>query len=468
MAMKPSKFNIMAQSKDEPGKVLLYNTFRDHRILFDDPKLDPRQLFRKLKAKTPLSAKEAQVVPELKEMGILLDDEVDELRLFENWYHNKIQERTDIMQVTILPAMGCNLACHYCFEKDVRERGLMTPETIAQVIAYLQHRIERIHPKHCHLTYFGGEPLLHPKAIKQISCALWQYCRDSRVNMEIGMITNGVLLTPEFVNEMLPWGFKWIKITFDGDRQEHDKKRVWKSGKGTFDAIYNNLCQIHGKLRIAIGGNFDEQNYGSIFPLLERLKKSPFADDIMVARFKPIMTVNTKLAVQREGKVTSFCEVCSFNKEQVGQILALQEKTLQVGLPIQEEPVIGPCEYHSRHAFTIAQDGTIYNCPAFVGLHNLAAGHVRDDVLNDEGERQLTSKKWDGECETCAYLPNCVGGCRYNAVNRTGSLEVKSCEIDYLVKFTGSYMQREIAAMSEDPPIESDETALPVCVPSAA
>ncbi len=446
--MKPSKFNIISGS-EESDKILLYNTLHDHRILFDDPEINPLKLFEKLKNQSSLSHKESGVIPQLKEMGIILDDEVDEQSLFDSWYHEKIRERSDVMQVTILPTMNCNLACDYCFENDVRENGIMKPEMVSLTIDWLTKRLSAIRPRELHLTFFGGEPLLHPKAIREISKSLWEVCASLQVSMAFGMVTNGVLLTSAFVDELIPFGFRWMKITFDGDRDAHNRKRIKHNREGTFDIIYDNLCQIAGKLKLSIGGNFDNDNYASMFQLVDRIRQSPFAEDIVSARFKPIMKINPDIVAGRDGKVTSFCEVCSFNDPQINGILALQEKTRSVGLPVQKRPEIGPCEYHARHSLTIGPDGSIYKCPAFVGVSHLAAGHVSQEGYNSQGEIQLSMPKWDEDCESCAYLPNCCGGCRMNSVNKTGSLEVKSCEGNYLSKSIEDFMQQEIKRLSE-------------------
>ncbi|MFO1519495.1 MAG: radical SAM protein [bacterium] len=450
--MKLSQFNIVARGEQDPSKFLLYNTLHDHRILFDDPELNPEVLFDKIKRAVPLSAKESEAVPDLKEMGILLDDDVDEQRVFEEWYDLKIRNQSDLMQITILPLMGCNLACHYCFENAVREKGKMTPEMTDKVIAWIHRRLWKFRPKSLHIHFFGGEPLLHTPPIKKITKALWEACQKIGAEFEMGMITNGVLLTPEFVDELVPYGFKWVKITFDGDKEAHDHKRVFHGGKGTFDTIYNNLCAVAGKLRIAIGGNFDAENYDSMFQLVERLKQSPFADDIFMARFKPIMKINPVIASQREGRVNAYCDVCSYNNKQVDEILSLQNKTSDVGLPIIDRPDIGPCEYHLRHSVTIAPDGSLYKCPGFVGLRNLIAGDVEHDDFNERGESQIASKKWDHDCESCHFLPNCVGGCKMSSLNKTGSLEIKSCEGNYLEKATQIFMQEEIRRLSASPP----------------
>ncbi len=448
--MKRSKFNLISRSKNNPSQYLLYNTLHDHRILFDENFLNPYDLFEKIEMRMPLGSAEQEVLASLKEMGLVLEDDVDEQKLFDTWYATKIHSRRDIMQITVLPVMSCNLACHYCFENDVRQTGLMKPEIISESIEWMTRRLESVHPQKFHLVFFGGEPLLHPRAIRQMMKELSGVCNRLGIEQEAGMVTNGVLLKPELVDELIPYGWKWIKITFDGDRDAHDHKRVYRNGRGTFDQIYENLIHVAGRLKIAIGGNFDEENYTSMFSLIERLSKSPFADSILTARFKPIMKINTALASQREGKLTSFCEVCSFNDSQVQQIMALQDKTAAEHLPIHDRPEMGPCEFHQEHSVTIGPDGKIYKCPAFVGIESLCAGDVFHETWNERGKQQMALKKWDEHCESCAHLPNCCGGCRYSALNQSGSLQNKSCEIDYLTRMTENFMQREIARLGFD------------------
>ena len=445
--MKLSRFNLVTRAISEPSKGLLYNTLQDHRILFDDTQINIESLLHKISNKFILNDSELECAEQLKEIGIVLDDEVDEIKIFEQWYNDKIRYRNDLMQVTILPAMNCNLACHYCFENEVRQNGLMKPEIVEQTISYLHHKLKEVRPKNFHLVFFGGEPLLHPKAIEKITKEVSALCKNMAIEFEMGMVSNGVLLREEFVNELVPYGWKWIKITFDGDKDQHDHKRVKHDGKGTFDIIYDNLSRTAGKLKIAIGGNFDEQNYDSMYSLVKRLKKSPFGEQIFVARFKPIMKINSALATQREGKITASCEVSSFSKEQVKQIFDLKQHTAKVGLSIDERPDIGPCEFHQAYSMTIGPDGNIYKCPAFAGIKNLAAGHVSEVSFNQAGKDQITFEKWDEECSSCAYLPNCVGGCRFNSINRTGDIKTKSCEYNYLVTSTENYMQNHLKQM---------------------
>ena len=41
--------------------------------------------------------------------------------------------------------------------------------------------------------------------------------------MLVNIITNGLLLTPEIVDRLAPYGLNGIKITLDGDRDTHNQ-----------------------------------------------------------------------------------------------------------------------------------------------------------------------------------------------------------------------------------------------------
>ena len=75
--MKPSKFNIISHAKDEPSRSILYNTLHDHRVLFDAD-LNPEIFLEKVAKGYPLTSQENEVARDLQEMGLILEDNVDE------------------------------------------------------------------------------------------------------------------------------------------------------------------------------------------------------------------------------------------------------------------------------------------------------------------------------------------------------------------------------------------------------
>ena len=107
--------------------------------------------------------------------------------------------------------------------------------------------------------------------------------------MSISIITNGLLLTPEVVDRLLPYGLRGVKITLDGDRDTHNRMRPLRGGQGTFDRLIENIRSVAGRTSIAIGGNFDESSADSYSALLDFLREQDFADKLVNVNFKPIV-----------------------------------------------------------------------------------------------------------------------------------------------------------------------------------
>ena len=140
------------------------------------------------------------------------------------------------------------------------------------------------------LTFFGGEPLLNlPVALLPRRAAVARVRRRAACAMLINIITNGLLLTPEMVDRLTPFGLNGVKITLDGDRDTHNRMRPLRGGQGTFDRIIDNVREVAGKCRIAIGGNFDESSVDSYPALLDFLREQEFADKLARVAFKPII-----------------------------------------------------------------------------------------------------------------------------------------------------------------------------------
>ena len=118
---------------------------------------------------------------------------------------------------------------------------------------------------------------------------LWRRTQMRGVPMAISVITNGLLLTPEVVDRLLPYGLRGVKITLDGDRDTHNRMRPLRGGQGTFDRLIENIRSVAGRTSIAIGGNFDESSADSFSGLIDFLSQQDFADKLVNVNFKPIV-----------------------------------------------------------------------------------------------------------------------------------------------------------------------------------
>lgn len=71
-----------------------------------------------------------------------------------------------------------------------------------------------------------------------------------------------------------------VQITIDGPKEVHDRRRILRNGKGTFDRIIENIRNIHDILRVSIRINVDKENADRVFELIDFIEKTGLKDKI--------------------------------------------------------------------------------------------------------------------------------------------------------------------------------------------
>jgi uncharacterized protein len=449
--MQASMFNVRVPL-DTAGRqddVFLMNTFTDAQLIVSR---DVASLLDRVGAVEAgrMTAAEREAMSTLLEHGFIVDDREAERRHIEKWFHD-LRESADELRVTVLTTLQCNFACDYCFQGDHGDynkfAAKMSLETAARVAAWTEERLDTLKPGRFVLTLFGGEPLLNLPVAYYLSERLWQSCQQRGVRMLVNVITNGLLLTPDVVDRLAPCGLNAVKVTLDGDHDTHNRMRPLRGGQGTFDKIIQNVRAVAGKCRVSIGGNFDESSVDSYPALLDFLKEQEFADKITRVAFKPIireakpqqpkglipLTVvgagNKPLngtCMTSAGSGTSVCDTCNFLDE---KMTYLREETKKRGFATVDGVHMGPCEIHRQHAHTIGPDGAMYACPGFTGDPKESTGHIdgrRDEWRNRAASRFDQLAAWK-ECDDCAFIPVCAGGCSVAAHTELGNMNRPNC-----------------------------------------
>jgi uncharacterized protein len=324
----------------------------------------------------------------------------------------------------------------------------MSLETAGRVGDWLERELDRVRPERFVLTFFGGEPLLNLPVMYQLAERMWAATQARGVPMFASIITNGLLLTPDVVDRMMPFGLNGIKITLDGDRDTHNRMRPLRGGQGTFDRIVENIRQVAGRCRIAIGGNFDESSVDSFPALLDFLKAQDFGDKLIKVNFKPVIRdmappvpkgmiplipvgagnkpLNGTCMTSAGAGHGSTGDSCDFLDDKMS---FLREETKRHGFPTPDGVHNGPCHVHMEHAHTIGPDGSLYACPGFTGQLATSTGHIDD--RNDAG-RAAARERFDRldpwkDCGDCAFIPVCAGGCVANSFTQLGDMNLPTC-----------------------------------------
>jgi uncharacterized protein len=279
---------------------------------------------------------------------------------------------------------------------------------------------------------------------------MWEATRARGVRLAVNIITNGLLLTPEVVDRMLPFGLNGVKITLDGDRDTHNRLRPLRGGQGTFDRILHNIRRVADRCPIAIGGNFDEHSVDSYPALLQFLKEQEFADKLVKVNFKPIFRAEPVAQPGGKGIIPltpvgasakslkgscftaagegggAACDSCGILDD---KMTFLRKETKRLGFPTEDGVHNGPCHVHMQHAHTIGPDGSLYPCPGFTGQLALSTGHIDDrhDAWRESArERFLRLSPWK-ECGDCPFIPVCAGGCVAASYSQLGDMNTPTC-----------------------------------------
>ena len=139
----------------------------------------------------------------------------------------------------------CNLRCTYCgfsgtYEGHrVHNSKLMSFDVARKALDFLEQ-----HSRLCeyvNLAFYGGEPLLGSRLIKQ--CVAYANEIFRRRSVRYHMTTNGTLLTDENCRLLIDNDFG-IMISVDGPKSIHDRYRLNVSEKGTYDRIATNLARL--------------------------------------------------------------------------------------------------------------------------------------------------------------------------------------------------------------------------------
>jgi uncharacterized protein len=439
--MQLSVFNLYVEDFPTPGEVLVHNTLSGAYVVL------PRDLVSALEQRAggaPLDGAETArnetpgpldgALDELSDpdVGVVVASRDQEERAYRDWLEG--QRALPDTRAIVAVNRACNFACSYCCQADVMDGSVMTPAVAETSAAWLAARAIAIGAQRLHVTFVGGEPLLHPDRIVTLASrarALLDQSHDGRgIRLTIGLITNGLFLDEDMVRRLEPHGLTMAQVTLDGDERTHSRTRVSRRGEDTFARVFANVMSASRRIRIVLNGNYQHDTVAGFAPLIRRLAGADFGREHRIS-FKPALASLGAPAGSGSGQ-------CTWSRSDQGYRVALQDELLRHGYQPPDLHVVGPCSFHQHHVYVVDVDGTLLKCPGFLGHPEWAIGHVAGGLT--ERYRELLAVDTSSTCSGCAHRPNCAGGCIANALLRGGkpgtpydsSLADDHCELDYL------------------------------------
>ncbi len=150
-----------------------------------------------------------------------------------------------IRSLTINVNQICNLKCAYCAAGGDGTYGEATSQiSVEKTLPQIKYFISRLKPgSKFYISFVGGEPLLHPHAIKAIYDFVTEEGIKHKVSPIMKIVTNGTLFKDETVEIIRSMKINLI-ISIDGTKESNDKVRPSKDGLSTTDKILPGLREL--------------------------------------------------------------------------------------------------------------------------------------------------------------------------------------------------------------------------------
>src|ERR1700682_4687399 len=423
--MQLSRF-VVAYEDVRPGEHVLYSVLEDRYAGLDD--LTLKALERWTAGEEPHTPEERESQDVLLEDGFLVQDRAEDDARVRTYLDKAREGAPGAMYVTLMPTLQCNLACNYCFQKEHPAFTKMSSPTEDATLEWILRQIDErgLHTLYVH--YFGGEPTTRKDYCLRTAEVLSAAMKARGGVFSWQMTTNAILLDVEFAKSMEAFGPGSFRVTLDGDRETHDRMRVYRDGRGSFDAIFDNVVELaRAGCKVYIGGHFFPDQAASFEALLDRLERSGVSRLLAGVQFRPMVDT------QRLSGGT--CTGCSEKQEtqtlvQLNKSIERRKLTPAAHEGSALEGLIGPCELHWKNNYTIDPEGRVYKCPVVAGRPGLEVAQVASRQA-EKIAPLLELRPWE-KCGDCPYLPVCVGGCLCRKYFKIGRRDEAACKSDVL------------------------------------
>jgi uncharacterized protein len=281
--------------------------------------------------------------------------------------------------------------------------------------------LERVVPnfKTYSLAWFGGEPLLHPDIVVQVSRRFRSL--QSRYDSlgSVAITTNGSLLKEDVLRKLKEVDVDLFHVSVDGPRATHNQQRKSQSGEDTYDLILDNIeraldtteCHVLFRINFKQGNRRDAEVVSNWFASEVKPRFHRFG-----SRFKP------HLVSVWNASLTSVDGICLSDAQAFQVWYDLKSSILgSIGTdPLRELAATAAemgslaCYAGKPNHYVLGSDGSVYKCTVAFKLPENRIGFLSDSgelVLDPKLESVWTSANslTDPTCSGCAFSASCMG-----------------------------------------------------------
>ena len=307
--------------------------------------------------------------------------------------------RKGYAKYTILPTTGCNARCFYCFEQGMVAQT-MSDETADRLVDYIcETNAYNGTDKEIHIDWFGGEPTASRSIVTRICKGL----SGRGVKFRSGIVTNGSLITPEYVEEMKSvWNLKKVQLSIDGSRDDYNVRKAYVNpALHNYDTVLKAIGYLaDADIRVVLRCNVDIENVDRIDDLILDLKRE-LTD-------KGRKTVRLYFAPLHQSMAGDGIEVLMRKINKAYDRMEELGAGELISFPISNTFKVNYCMADTMDTNVIIMpDGSFNNCENLPDNH--CWGNIFDGVTDPElYDRLKRPTETDEECRHCTFLPECT------------------------------------------------------------
>lgn len=299
----------------------------------------------------------------------------------------------------------CNLKCSHCYQDNQNYLSISMSQffdTVRQctnlISVFQKKRGMPLSRVQCTLT--GGEPFEHPHFFEMLS-----HLRKEKPGWEIGILTNGTLITREKAKTLSELSISYVQVSIDGSEPTHNAIR----GSGSWqNAVEGLRILVTSKIQSQISFTASALNYKE-FPLVAKLGRRLGVNMVWADRLVPLGNAAKETMLSPEQTQELFFSMLNERKKsRLSPTRIPMHRALQF-IYSGREPY--RCSA-GRSLVTIMPSGDIYPCrrmPMLAG--NLYKTPLEEIYFQSDCFRELQEchVECDG-CEKCFYSVVCHGG----------------------------------------------------------
>jgi uncharacterized protein len=134
--------------------------------------------------------------------------------------------------LVIQPTPFCNIDCSYCYLPDRNSRAVVAPKTLSNLFSQV---FASGWVRDClSVVWHAGEPLVLPVEFYRNTFRAIEALKPAELTVAHSFQTNGTLIDEAWCDFFAEQHVN-VGVSIDGPKRLHDRKRLTRAGRGTFD-----------------------------------------------------------------------------------------------------------------------------------------------------------------------------------------------------------------------------------------